>query len=203
TERTRELLERDDVDYVSIKVSSLVSQISPWDTPGTVERCLERLRPLYDTATASSPHAFVNLDMEEYRDLEMTIEVFTAMLSEPRFHDLEAGIVLQAYLPDALPALERLIAFATERRAAGGSPIKVRLVKGASLAMEQVEAVMHGWEQAPYPTKGDVDANYLRCVERALRPDVDGAVRLGVASHNLYDVAVAHLLATDRGAQDA
>ena len=203
TERTRELLERDDVDYVSIKVSSLVSQISPWDTPGTVERCLERLRPLYDTATASSPHAFVNLDMEEYRDLEMTIEVFTAMLSEPRFHDLEAGIVLQAYLPDALPALERLIAFATERRAAGGAPIKVRLVKGANLAMEQVEAVMHGWEQAPYPTKGDVDANYLRCVERALRPDVDGAVRLGVASHNLYDVAVAHLLATDRGAQDA
>ena len=42
----------------------------------------------------------------------MTLEVFMAMLSEPDFHDLEAGIVLQAYLPDALPALERLIAFA-------------------------------------------------------------------------------------------
>ncbi|WP_435203372.1 bifunctional proline dehydrogenase/L-glutamate gamma-semialdehyde dehydrogenase [Janibacter sp. GS2] len=203
TERTREILERADVDYASIKVSSLVSQISAWDTAGTVERCLERLRPLYATAKASSPRAFVNLDMEEYRDLEMTIEVFTAMLSEPQFLDLEAGIVLQAYLPDALPALERLIAFATERREAGGAPIKVRLVKGANLAMEKVEAVMHGWEPAPYPTKGDVDANYLRCVERALREDVVGALRLGVASHNLYDVAAAHLLATARGVQDS
>ncbi|QOK23695.1 proline dehydrogenase family protein [Janibacter indicus] len=203
TERTRELLERPDVDYVSIKVSSLVSQISTWDTEGTVERCLTRLRPLYETAKASTPHSFVNLDMEEYRDLEMTIEVFTRMLSEPRFHDLEAGIVLQAYLPDALPALERLVDFAVARRAAGGAPIKVRLVKGANLAMERVEAVMHGWEQAPYTTKADVDANYLRCVERALRPDAVGALRIGVASHNLYDVAAAHLLATDRGAQES
>lgn len=203
TERTREILARDDVDYASIKVSSLVSQISTWDTDGTVERCLDRLRPLYETAKASTPHAFVNLDMEEYRDLEMTMEVFTALLSEPQFHDLEAGIVLQAYLPDALPALERLIEFATARRDAGGAPIKVRLVKGANLAMERVEAVMHGWEQAPYPTKADVDANYLRCIERALRPELAGALRLGVASHNLYDVAAAHLLAQHRGVQSA
>ncbi len=204
TRRTRELLERGDVDYVSIKASSLVSQISAWDTPGTVERCVERLRPLYAAAKASTPHAFVNLDMEEYRDLEMTLELFMAILSEPDFHDLEAGIVLQAYLPDALPAMERLIAFAAERRALGRAGVKIRLVKGANLAMEKVEAVMHGWEQAPYPTKGDVDANYLRCVERALRADsVAAGVRIGVASHNLYDVASAHLLAQSRGVEDA
>ena len=203
TERTREILERADVDYASIKVSSLVSQISTWDTAGTVERCLTRLRPLYETARASTPHAFVNLDMEEYRDLEMTMEVFMALLSEPQFHDLEAGIVLQAYLPDALPAMERLVDFAIGRRDAGGAPIKIRLVKGANLAMERVEAAMHGWEQAPYPTKADVDANYLRCIERALRPELAGALRLGVASHNLYDVAAAHLLAQHRGVQDA
>ena len=203
TERTREILERADVDYASIKVSSLVSQISTWDTDGTVERCLTRLRPLYETAKASTPHAFVNLDMEEYRDLEMTMEVFMTLLSEPQFHDLEAGIVLQGYLPDALPAMERLVDFAIGRRDAGGAPIKIRLVKGANLAMERVEAAMHGWEQAPYPTKADVDANYLRCIERALRPELAGALRLGVASHNLYDVAAAHLLAQHRGVQDS
>ncbi|NYG35568.1 bifunctional proline dehydrogenase/L-glutamate gamma-semialdehyde dehydrogenase [Janibacter alkaliphilus] len=202
TERTRRLLARDDVDYVSIKVSSLVSQIITWDTEGTIERCLERLRPLYRTAAASSPRAFVNLDMEEYRDLDLTLEVFTRMLSEPEFHDLEAGIVLQAYLPDAMPALERLVDFAQQRRAAGGAPIKVRLVKGANLAMERVEARMHDWTQAPYGTKAEVDASYLRCVERALRPDVAGALRLGVASHNLYDVATAHLLAERRGVSE-
>ena len=202
TDRTRRLLERPDVDYVSIKVSSLVSQIVTWDTEGTVTRCLDRLRPLYRVATEHD-HKFVNLDMEEYRDLDLTLEVFERMLSEEEFHRLEAGIVLQAYLPDALPAMERLLAFARERVAAGGAPIKIRLVKGANLAMERVEAELHGWAQAPYPSKADVDANYLRCVERALRPDAVEVMRLGVASHNLYDLALAHLLAEQRGVTEA
>ncbi|HEX5945768.1 MAG TPA: proline dehydrogenase family protein [Acidimicrobiales bacterium] len=198
-DRTLALLGRDDVDYVSIKVSSLVSQISTWDTAGTVARVLDRLRPLYQAAADRTPPAFVNLDMEEYRDLDLTIEVFTALLSEPAFHDLEAGIVLQAYLPDSVAALDRLIAFARPRVAAGGAGIKVRVVKGANLSMERVEAELHGWAPAPYGTKAEVDANYLRLVERALRPELAGTLRLGVASHNLYDVALAHLLAERRG----
>src|SRR5690606_24805949 len=103
--RTLELLQRDDVDYVSIKVSSLVSQISTWDTAGTAARVVERLRPLYAAARAASPHTFVNLDMEEYRDLEVTLDVFETLLAEPELLDLEAGIVLQAYLPDTPAAL--------------------------------------------------------------------------------------------------
>ncbi|AKT51080.1 proline dehydrogenase family protein [Arsenicicoccus sp. oral taxon 190] len=203
TERTRAILARPDVDYVSIKVSSLVSQISTWDTDGTVERVVERLRPLYRTAAQKSPKAFVNLDMEEYKDLDLTMAVFERILREEEFHDLEAGIVLQAYLPDALPALDRLLAFARERHEAGHAGIKIRVVKGANLAMERAEAEVHGWAQAPYPTKEDVDANYLSFVERALRPDAAAVMRLGVASHNLFDTAVAYLLARQRGTLDA
>ncbi len=202
-DRTRALLERDDVDYVSVKVSSLVSQISTWDTAGTVARVLERLRPVYRSAADRSPPAFVNLDMEEYRDLDLTVEVFTALLSEPGLHELEAGIVLQAYLPDSVAALDRLVTFAERRVAAGGAGIKVRVVKGANLSMEHVEAELHGWSPAPYGTKAEVDANYLRLVERALRPEIAGTLRLGVASHNLYDVALAHLLAERRGVSAA
>src|SRR5690554_387189 len=198
-ERTLDLLRREDVDHVSIKVSSLVSQISPWDTPGTVARVVERLRPLYEAARERSPRAFVNLDMEEYRDLHLTLEVFTTLLDEPELRDLEAGIALQAYLPDSVDAFERLAAFATDRVARGGAGIKVRLVKGANLSMERVEAELRGWEQAPYGSKAEVDANYLRLLERALRPELAGRVRVGVASHNLYDVALAHLLAQARG----
>ena len=201
-ERTRKLLERPDVDYVSIKVSSLVSQISTWDTPGTVKRVLERLRPLYRAAMASTPHAFVNLDMEEYRDLDLTMAVFMVLMSEPEFADLQAGIVLQGYLPDTPRALEKLIEFAKARVANGGAPLKVRLVKGANLSMETVEAEMHDWALAPYDNKPDVDANYLRLVERTLREDCRGVLRVGVASHNLYAVAFAHLLAAERGMSD-
>ena len=199
TERTRALLERPDVDYVSIKVSSLVSQLSTWDTEQNVARVLERLRPLYRTAAAKSPAAFVNLDMEEYRDLDLTVAVFEAICSEPEFARLQMGIVLQAYLPDSVAALERLTTFAQKRVAGGGAPIKVRLVKGANLAMEAVEAELHGWAQAPYATKADVDANYVRMLDRMLRPEVAEALRTGVASHNLFDLALAFQLATARG----
>src|SRR3546814_14454253 len=96
-------------------VSSLVSQISTWDTAGTVERVLHRLRPLYLAAAAATPPKFVNLDMEEYRDLDLTVAAFTRLLSEPELHGLEAGIVLQAYLPDSLAALEQLMDFALRR----------------------------------------------------------------------------------------
>ena len=40
----------------------------------------------------------------------------------------------------------------------GGAGIKIRIVKGANLAMERVEASWHGWAQAPYRTKAEVDA---------------------------------------------
>ena len=66
-----------------------------------VEHVVERLTPLFEHAASSRPPKFINLDMEEYRDLDLTIEVFTRLLDQPEFLDLEAGIVLQAYLPDA------------------------------------------------------------------------------------------------------
>ncbi|WP_159622808.1 proline dehydrogenase family protein [Ruania rhizosphaerae] len=201
--RTRLLLERDDIDYVSIKVSALVSQLSTWDTEAMVPRVVDRLRPLYRTAARKSPTAFVNLDMESYRDLDLTVSVFEAICSEPEFTGLEMGLALQAYLPDSYLAMQRLVDFARRRRAAGGAPIKIRLVKGANLAIERVGAELHGWVQAPYATKAEVDANYVRMLETLLRPEVAAAVRTGVASHNLFDLALAHQLATERGVSDA
>ncbi|MFT4051140.1 MAG: bifunctional proline dehydrogenase/L-glutamate gamma-semialdehyde dehydrogenase [Microbacterium sp.] len=192
-----DLIRRDDVDYVSVKVSAIVSHISMWAFDETVETVIERLLPLYLTASADG--TFLNLDMEEYRDLDLTIAVFTRILDDPRLQRLEAGIVLQAYLPDAHPALRQLTAWAQRRVDAGGARIKVRLVKGANLAMERVDAVMHGWELATHASKLDTDASYLRCLDEALRPENTRAVRLGIAGHNLFDIAYAWLLAGERG----
>ena len=195
-----DLIRRPDVDYVSVKVSAVVSHISMWAFDEVVDRVVERLLPLY--LTASSDGTFINLDMEEYRDLDLTIAVFTRILEDPRLAGLHAGIVLQAYLPDALPALQELTAWAKDRVAHGGAPIKIRLVKGANLAMERVEATMHGWEPAAYDTKLDTDANYLRCLDWGLRPENADAVHLGVAGHNLFGIAYAWLLAGERGVRE-
>ena len=194
------LIRRPDVDYVSVKVSAIASHISMWAFDEVVDKVVERLMPLY--LTAATDRTFINLDMEEYRDLDLTIAVFTRILEDPRLRDLEAGIVLQAYLPDALPALQQLTAWAQQRVAAGGARIKVRLVKGANLAMERVDAVMHGWPLATYDAKVDSDANYVRCLDFALRPENTAAVRIGVAGHNLFDIAYAWLLAGETGVRD-
>lgn len=215
-EGIHELIRRPDVDYVSVKVSAIASHISMWAFDEIVDTVVDRLLPLYLSAAradaADAPTdpdgrareaTFINLDMEEYRDLDLTVAVFTRLLEDPRLRGLEAGIVLQAYLPDALPALERLTDWARERVAAGGAPIKIRLVKGANLAMERVDAVLHGWPLATYDTKLDSDANYIRCLRYALQPERTAAVRIGVAGHNLFDIAYAWLLAGATGVRDA
>ena len=202
-EGTRELLARDDVDYVSIKVSSIASQLSMWSFDETVERVVERLTPLYQLAASSPKPKFINLDMEEYRDLNLTMAVFTGILSKPEFAKLEAGIVLQAYLPDALDALQTLTEWSSTRRLAGGAPIKVRVVKGANLAMERVDAAIHDWPLATYGSKQATDTNYKRVLDWALTPEHTDAVKIGVAGHNLFDVAYAWLLASRRGVTDS
>ncbi|MGM9471125.1 bifunctional proline dehydrogenase/L-glutamate gamma-semialdehyde dehydrogenase [Pseudarthrobacter sp. YS3] len=210
-EGTHTLLARPDVDYVSIKVSSTVAPHSAWAFEEAVEHVVEKLTPLFTRAAsfagtgegtgAAQKAKFINLDMEEYKDLDMTIAVFTRILDKPEFKDLEAGIVLQAYLPDALAAMIRLQDWAAERRANGGAAIKVRVVKGANLPMEQVESSLHDWPLATWHTKQDSDTNYKRVINYSLHPDRIKNIRIGVAGHNLFDIAFAWLLAKQRGVE--
>ena len=198
-QQTLSLISDPDINYVSVKVSSVTSQINLWAFDHTLKRIEERLRELYLHAASTSPPTFVNLDMEEYRDLELTICAFMKLLDEPELRSIEAGIVLQAYLPDTFPALQRLTKWANQRQKTGGGEIKIRLVKGANLAMEKVDAALHGWNQAPYETKMEVDANYKRCLDWVLNAEQMNGIRIGLASHNLFDVAWTHLLAEERG----
>jgi RHH-type proline utilization regulon transcriptional repressor/proline dehydrogenase/delta 1-pyrroline-5-carboxylate dehydrogenase len=197
-DETFKMLRRKDVDYVSIKLSAVASQLSMWGFEQTVERLVEKLTPLYKFAAESSTPKFINLDMEEYRDLGLTMLVFKKLLSKPELQNLEAGIVLQAYLPDSYAALKELTEFAQLRTANGGAGIKVRIVKGANLAMEHVDANLHGWPIATYSTKSESDANYKRLIDYSLNEKRIASLRIGVAGHNLFDLAFAHELAKHR-----
>ncbi len=201
---TCELLAQESVDYVSVKISGIASQLRPWAWDEDLDRICDRLRTVLRAAgeRPDGGRTFVNLDMEEYHDLELTTAAFRRVLDEDEFLTTEAGIVLQAYLPDAFDVLTDLVGWARARRDRGGAGIKVRLVKGANLAMERVDAAVHGWEQAPHATKADTDASYKRCLDWLLTPERTAAVRVGVGSHNLFDVAWALLLADRRGVGD-
>jgi RHH-type proline utilization regulon transcriptional repressor/proline dehydrogenase/delta 1-pyrroline-5-carboxylate dehydrogenase len=197
-DRMLELVRRDDVDYVSVKVSSIASQLNPWAFEATVQRIVDRLEPIY--AEAELCGTFINLDMEEYGTVDLTVAAFTRALE--RFPELEAGIAVQAYLPDSLATLERLQEWATQRRTSGGAPIKVRIVKGANLGLEATEAELRGWPLATWDSKAETDAHYKRLIDWALTPERIDSVHIGVASQNPFDLAHAWLLAGDRGVRD-
>ncbi len=196
------LLQRDDIDYVSLKVSAVTGPSSHWDTDAIVDSAVEKVLPLYLAAASSPTPKFINLDMEEYKDLDITIDVFERLLEHPGLENLEAGIVIQAYLPDSLDAYKHLVEWAQKRVAGGGAPIKIRLVKGANLAMERVESEIHDWPLALWESKQASDANYLRILDWALTPERSSAARVGVAGHNLFSLAFAWEMAGMRGVQD-
>ena len=201
--RFREILsvmELDEVTYISVKISAIVSQLKEVDHEGSVKRVAEKLRTIYSKAIEEN--VFVNLDMEEYRDLAVTIDVFKKVLDEESFENLYAGIVLQAYLPDSHLAFQDLIIWAKNRYEKTGGRVKVRIVKGANLAMEITEGELNGWEPAPYQSKEEVDASYARLINTAIDYEIKDFLTIGVASHNLFHIAFAKKLAEIRGCNE-
>ncbi|WP_066517226.1 proline dehydrogenase family protein [Curtobacterium ammoniigenes] len=194
----REMLEREDVHALTIRVSDVVSPMSLWAFDETVARVTERLLPLFRVAASAPTPKRITLDVAEYRDLDLTIAVFTALLERPEFLRVDAGIALQAYLPDAQDALEWLTDWARDRRARGGAPITIRLVTGDSLPTERVEASLRNWPLATLATTTETDTAYLALLDAALTAERVDAVRIAVASHNLFHVATAWTLATRR-----
>jgi RHH-type transcriptional regulator, proline utilization regulon repressor / proline dehydrogenase / delta 1-pyrroline-5-carboxylate dehydrogenase len=193
------LLRRPDVRCVSVKISALAANLDVLAFEHSVEAAVDTLRRILRVAASSAPPKLVSLDMEEYHDLHLTVAAFRRVLDEPEFRSLIAGVALQAYLPDSYAVLEELCAWASLRRSGGGAPVRVRLVKGANLAMECVDAELAGWMPAPYADKAEVDAAFKHLFDLGLVAAERGDVQLGVGSHNLFDVGWALTLRDDRG----
>lgn len=199
-----------EIEVISIKISTIYSQISPLARAHTVATLCDRLERLLrtaDRATFTRPDGtvvkkFVYLDMEEYRDKDLTAETFMRTLDRPGLEQVSAGIALQSYIPDSFRTLVELQAWARKRAAKGGGRVTVRLVKGANMEGERVEASLRDWPQAPFKTKRETDANYKRMVRALLQPENLAAMNAGIASHNLFDLAYGLVLARAANALD-
>jgi RHH-type proline utilization regulon transcriptional repressor/proline dehydrogenase/delta 1-pyrroline-5-carboxylate dehydrogenase len=203
-------LQWSEIEVVSIKISTVYSQISPLAREHTVGILCDRLERLFRTADrarftrpdGSVVPKFVYLDMEEYRDKELTAEAFKRTLDREGLEHVRAGIALQSYIPDSFRTLLELQEWARRRVSAGGGRITIRLVKGANMESERAESSARGWPQAPYRTKLETDANYKRMVHEVLKPENLAAMDVGIASHNLFDLAYGLVLAHERKALD-
>jgi len=167
---------------VSIKLSALDSQFDPIDPDGTMRRVGARLREILRLARRH--RAFVHVDMESYRTKALTLQIFESVLAEAEFRDTsDVGIVIQCYLKDSEADLRHLRDWAVAR----GTPVWVRLVKGAYWDYETVYAKSTGWPVPVFEQKWETDANFERQTRfvmanwQHLRP--------ALASHNVRSLA--------------
>jgi RHH-type proline utilization regulon transcriptional repressor/proline dehydrogenase/delta 1-pyrroline-5-carboxylate dehydrogenase len=187
-----DLIDRDDRGpiprvNVSVKLSALYSQFDPIDPEGTSARVRARLRPILRAARQNQ--AFVNFDMEQYAFKDLTLRIFREVLEEDEFRDWhDVGIAIQAYLRDCAADLETLARWA-ERR---GSPIWVRLVKGAYWDYETIQAAQQDWPVPVFTRKWESDANFERLTRFIM--EHHGLLRAALGSHNVRSLA--HGLAT-------
>lgn len=179
---------------LSVKISSLCPQLTPLDPSGQAEEIKRKLRPILRSAKAKG--AFICLDMEQYDTKDLILHVFREVLTEAEFRDWpDVGLAMQAYLRDTETDLMELVGWARRR----GTPVTVRLVRGAYWDYETVIARQNDWPVPVWTEKWETDRNYERCMR--LLVDNHPHVEAAFATHNVRSLALAMALTEERGLQ--
>jgi RHH-type transcriptional regulator, proline utilization regulon repressor / proline dehydrogenase / delta 1-pyrroline-5-carboxylate dehydrogenase len=177
---------------VSVKLTAFYSQFDPLDVVGSQARVSDRIRILLRKAQELG--AAVHFDMEQYRYKNATLETLKNLLIEPEFRDrTNIGLTLQAYLRDSYQDLQDLITWVKER----GTPLTLRLVKGAYWDQETITARQNHWPTPVYNHKSSTDANFERMTQLLL--ENHEYLRAAIGSHNIRSqsraIAIAQTLA--------
>ncbi len=169
---------------VSLKLSSLNSQLDAIAPARSAEIAAQRFRPLLRLARERD--AALNIDMEQYAHKDLVLSIFKSVLMEDEFRDFpHAGIVIQSYLRDSERDLKELIEWSRKR----GHPITIRLVKGAYWDYETINSVAHGWPCPVFEHKWETDATFERLTGTLL--ENAGILLPAIASHNVRSLASA------------
>jgi len=138
--------------------------------------------------------AFINFDMEQYRYKDLVQRTFVALVLKDEFAAFpHLGIVVQAYLRDAVDDLTRYRELAKQRR----TPFTIRLVKGAYWDEERIVAAQNSWPVPVFEEKSETDASFEACTDELLRSWPH--LRPAFGSHNPRSVGQAIIKARDAG----
>lgn len=177
---------------LSLKLSSLYSQIDPADFEGSQRALVAAAKPLFLKARENG--VFLNLDLERFAHRDLTYAVFSELALDPDLREYpHLGVVVQAYLRDSSDDLQNLIALAQNR----GTPITVRLVKGAYWDYEIITAHQEHWPLPVFTEKAATDAQFERLAQTLM--ENHEWVRPAVGTHNIRSMAVALALAESAG----
>ncbi|WP_448604623.1 L-glutamate gamma-semialdehyde dehydrogenase [Thermoleptolyngbya sp.] len=175
---------------VSVKLTAFYSQFDPLDAKGSQEQVSDRARTLLRRAQELG--AAVHFDMEQYAYKDLTISILKQILMEEEFRSRsDIGVTLQAYLKDTEEDLKGLIAWAKER----GTPITIRLVKGAYWDQETIKAAQHHWDVPVFQHKESTDANFEKLTRLLL--ENHPYLYAAIGSHNVRSQAHAMAIAQE------
>jgi RHH-type proline utilization regulon transcriptional repressor/proline dehydrogenase/delta 1-pyrroline-5-carboxylate dehydrogenase len=165
---------------IAIKPSALYCLADPRDLEGSVDAIVAALDPI--VRDARDLGAFVCIDMESTRMKGITLQVYRRIKRlHPDYPWL--GIALQAYLTETERDLAELLDWARTE----GTPLAVRLVKGAYWDGEMIRASQNGWQPPVWTLKSQTDAAFER-LSRTLLENHD-ICHFACATHNIRSIA--------------
>lgn len=173
---------------VSVKLTAFYSQFDPLDAVGSRRAVSQKIRTLL--RRAGELGVMVHFDMEQYRYKALTLAILKDILTEPEFASRDdIGVTLQAYLRDSYDDLKDLVTWAKGR----GTPVTIRLVKGAYWDQETITARQNGWPSPVYRQKVSTDANFERMTRLLL--ENHAYLYAAIGSHNVRSQAYAMAIA--------
>ncbi len=176
---------------ISVKLSALHPRYEFGQRTRAVAELTSRTASL--ALLAKNANMGFNIDAEEADRLDLSLDIIAAVLANPDLKGWDGfGVVVQAYMPRALPIINWLndLAQGLERR------IMVRLVKGAYWDSEIKQAQEQGLAGYPvFTRKLSTDISYMACARRLL--EHAPTLYPQFATHNAHTVSAVLEMAGD------
>ena len=183
-------------DGISIKLSALHPRYEDAHTARVLAELVPRVWGLCEQAARANIN--LTIDSEEVDRLELSLEVFEALVSRVAQHFPHwggFGLAMQTYQTRSLQQIEHVIGLARQYKIR----LMCRLVKGAYWDAEIKRAQENGLPAYPVFThKHHTDISYLACARVLL--DAPDAIYPQFASHNASTIAAVLQMAARSGA---
>ncbi len=176
---------------ISVKLTALYSQCSPLNFDRSVQVLSGRLSAIVKKAVEINASLYV--DAEDSNNNPIIYETFKRVFGGEFKSFPYPGIVLQGYARDSQKILDDLLAFARTR----GTPIALRLVKGAYWDYESVMCAQQGYPSPLFANKESTDAHFELLTRHLI--DNHEICLPAIASHNIRSLSHACLYAERKG----
>ncbi|MDO4435733.1 MAG: bifunctional proline dehydrogenase/L-glutamate gamma-semialdehyde dehydrogenase PutA [Cardiobacteriaceae bacterium] len=172
-----------DGNGISVKLSAIHPRYSRAQYERVMQELLPRLKALF--LLAKHYNIGLNIDAEEANRLDISLDLLTALLSDPDLAGFDGiGFVVQAYQKRCPFVIDYVIRLAREK----GRKLMIRLVKGAYWDSEIKWAQVDGMQGYPvYTRKVHTDLAYLACARKLLA--AQDVIFPQFATHNAYTLA--------------